>query len=113
VYRLYGFSQSGNTFKVAFMLRALQQPWEPVFVDFMNGVTRTDARRAEHNVLGEVPVLEAGGRRMTQSAVILTHLAVATARPGPAWATTSRRRCSAGCSSATTSSPRPSPRTDS
>jgi glutathione S-transferase len=41
MYRLHGFCQSGNTFKVAFLLRALQQPWEPVFVDYMNGVTRS------------------------------------------------------------------------
>ena len=40
-YRLHGFSQSGNTFKVAFLLRALNAPWEARFVDFMNGVTRT------------------------------------------------------------------------
>jgi hypothetical protein len=33
--RLHGFCQSGNTFKVALMLRALQLDWEPVYVDFM------------------------------------------------------------------------------
>ena len=45
MYRLHGFCQSGNTFKVAFLLRALGQPWEPVFVDFMCGVTLTDGWR--------------------------------------------------------------------
>ena len=75
MYRLHGFCQSGNTFKVAFLLRALGQPWEPVFVDFMNGVTRTDAWRDQSNEMGEVPVLEEDGRRMTQSGVILIHLA--------------------------------------
>ncbi|MBI3374311.1 MAG: glutathione S-transferase N-terminal domain-containing protein [Betaproteobacteria bacterium] len=75
MYRLHGFCQSGNTFKVAFLLRALAQPWEPVFVDFMNGVTRTDAWRSQSNEMGEVPVLEENGHRMTQSGVILTHLA--------------------------------------
>lgn len=38
--RLHGFSQFGNTFKVAFPLGALSQPWEPVFVDFLHGATR-------------------------------------------------------------------------
>ncbi len=74
-YRLHGFCQSGNTFKVAFSLRALGQTWEPVFVDFMNGVTRTAAWREQSNAMGEVPVLEDGAQRLTQSAVILLHLA--------------------------------------
>jgi glutathione S-transferase len=77
MYHLHGFSQSGNTFKVAFLLRALQLPWQPVFVDFMNGVTRTEAWRETSNEMGEVPILEHAGRRMTQSAVILLHLAKA------------------------------------
>jgi len=75
MYRLHGFCQSGNTYKVAFALRALKQPWEAVFVDFMNGATRQPAWRAEANEMGEVPVLDDGGLRLTQSGVILTHLA--------------------------------------
>ena len=75
MYRLHGFCQSGNTFKVAFLLRALEQPWEPVFVDFMNGVTRTSDWREGANEMGEVPVLDDGDLRLTQSGVILTHLA--------------------------------------
>jgi glutathione S-transferase len=75
MYQLHGFSQSGNTFKVAFLLRALNQPWEPKFVDFMNGVTRTGEWREGTNAMGEVPVLDDGARRLTQSGVILTYLA--------------------------------------
>lgn len=75
MYRLYCFSQSGNSFKVAFLLRALSQPYETVFVDFMHGVTRDDAWRERSNEMGEVPVLEDGQRRLTQSGAILTHLA--------------------------------------
>jgi len=74
MYKLHGFCQSGNTFKVAFLLRALNQPWEPRFVDFMNGVTRTGEWREGTNEMGEVPVLDDGDRRLTQSGVILTHL---------------------------------------
>ena len=74
MYRLHGFCQSGNTFKVAFLLRALNQPWEPVFVDYMNGVTRSDAWREQANEMGEVPVLDDGDRRLTQSGLILTYL---------------------------------------
>ena len=75
MYRLHCFSQSGNSFKVAFMLGALRQPWEPVFVDFMNGRTRDPAWREQTNEMGEAPVLEDGLRRLTQSGAILTYLA--------------------------------------
>lgn len=74
MYRLHGFCQSGNTYKVAFLLRALGQAWEPQFVDFMNGVTRTGEWREGTNEMGEVPVLDDGPRRLTQSGVILTYL---------------------------------------
>jgi len=76
MYRLHGFCQSGNTFKVAFLLRALKQPFETTFVDFIQGgVTRTPEWRAATNEMGEAPVLEADGRLLTQSGVILTWLA--------------------------------------
>ena len=75
MYRLHGFCQSGNTFKVAFLLRALGQPWEPVFVDFMRGATRAADWRETANAMGEVPVLDDAGRRLTQSGLILTYLA--------------------------------------
>jgi len=77
--KLHGFCQSGNTFKVAFLLRALGVPWQPVplsFADFAAGTTRSPAWREGVNEMGEVPVLEdADGRRTTQSGVILTMLA--------------------------------------
>lgn len=75
MYQLHGFCQSGNSFKVAFALRALGQPFEVKFVDFMNGVTRSPEWRGETNEMGEVPVLDDGERRLTQSGVILTYLA--------------------------------------
>jgi glutathione S-transferase len=75
MYILHSFCQSGNAFKVAFMLNALDVPWEPKFVDFMNGVTRTGAWREGLNEMGEVPVLDDGELRLTQSGVILTYLA--------------------------------------
>jgi glutathione S-transferase len=75
MYLLHGFGQSGNTFKVAFLLHALNQSWEPRFVDFMNGVTRTGDWRDGTNEMGEVPVLDDGDRRLTQSGVILAYLA--------------------------------------
>ncbi len=73
-YRLHCFAQSGNCYKAALMLNLCDADWEPVFVDFFNGETRTEEFRAI-NPRGEIPVLEAGEMRLTQSAVILDHLA--------------------------------------
>ena len=77
--KLHGFAQSGNTFKVAFLLRALGVPWQPVamkFAEFAGGATRDPAWRESVNAMGEVPVLEDDdGRKTTQSGVILTRLA--------------------------------------
>lgn len=74
-YRLHCFCQSGNSYKAALALRCLDQPWTPVFVDFMQGATRSDDWRRDINEMGEVPVLEDGALRLTQSGAILIHLA--------------------------------------
>jgi len=74
-YKLYCFAQSGNCFKVALMLNLCGASWAPRFVDFFNGETRTPEYRANVNEMGEAPVLEFGGRRMSQSGVILDYLA--------------------------------------
>ncbi|HTP74502.1 MAG TPA: glutathione S-transferase family protein [Burkholderiaceae bacterium] len=78
--RLHGFCQSGNSFKAAFALRAMALPYESVFVDFMHGQTRDADWRAQTNAMGEAPVLDDGPLRLTQSGVILTHLAHKTGR---------------------------------
>lgn len=75
MYRLHCFCQSGNSYKVALALRCLTQPWTAVFVDFMNGATKTNEWRREFNEMGEVPILEDGNLRLTQSGMILTYLA--------------------------------------
>jgi glutathione S-transferase len=74
-FRLYCFAQSGNAFKVALMLSLCGAKWEPRFVDFFNGETRTAEYRANVNEMGEVPVLEHAGKRLSQSGVILHYLA--------------------------------------
>jgi glutathione S-transferase len=75
MYRLHGFCQSGNTFKVAFLLRQLGVPWQALHVDYMNGVTRSGDWRESTNPMGEVPVLDDGPKRLTQSGAILSYLA--------------------------------------
>jgi glutathione S-transferase len=73
-YKLYCFAQSGNAYKAALMLNLCGADWEARFVDFFNGETRTPEFR-QINEMGEVPVLEHEGRRLTQSGVILDYLA--------------------------------------
>jgi glutathione S-transferase len=74
-FKLYCFAQSGNAYKAALMLNLCGAKWEPRFVDFFNGETRTPEYRASINEMGEVPVLEHGDRRLSQSGVILHYLA--------------------------------------
>jgi len=74
-YRLHAFCQSGNAYKVALYLNCSNIPWEPVEVDFFGGQNRKEDWRETVNTMGEVPVLEADGRRLTQSGAILTWLA--------------------------------------
>jgi glutathione S-transferase len=90
-YTLYCFAQSGNAYKAALMLNLCGADWEPRFVDFFKGETRTPEFR-QINEMGEVPVLEHEGVRLSQSGVILDYLARTTRalvhegisfRPGP------------------------------
>jgi len=41
--------------------------WQPVGIDFAGGQTRDASWRAMTNTMGEVPVLEVTGKRMSQS----------------------------------------------
>jgi glutathione S-transferase len=81
-YRLYCVGESGNCYKVALMLTLCGCDWTPVFVDYMQGETRTDTYRQDVNEQGEVPVLAHDGKRLTQSGVILHYLAERTGKFG-------------------------------
>ena len=74
-YKLHCFKESGNSFKVALALSVAGAEWEKVHVEFFQNQTRQPAWRANVNEMGEVPVLETEGRRITQSGAILLHLA--------------------------------------
>lgn len=82
-YRLYCVGASGNSFKVALFLSCAGIDWEPVGVDFAGGETRDPAWRAANNEMGEIPVLEVDGLRLSQSGAILTWLAETHAVFGP------------------------------
>lgn len=74
-YRLHYFPESGNSYKLALMLTLCGEPFEKVWTDFGGGVTRTREWRAAVNEMGEIPVLEVDGVRLTQTAPILLRLA--------------------------------------
>lgn len=73
-YTLHCFAQSGNAYKVALMLELSGADWTPQWVDFFNGATRTPEFRADVNEMGEIPVLDHAGRKLSQSGVILDYL---------------------------------------
>jgi hypothetical protein len=83
-YRLHCVGGSGNAYKVAFYLNCAGLDWEPVGVDFAGGETRDATWRADINQMGEVPVLEVAGTRMSQSGAILLWLAETTGKFAPA-----------------------------
>ena len=82
-YVLHCFAQSGNAYKAALMLELAGADWAPRHVDYFGGETQTPRYRAI-NVMGEVPVLEHRGLRLSQSGVILDYLATRLGKFGPA-----------------------------
>jgi glutathione S-transferase len=83
-FQLYCFAQSGNAYRAALMLNLIGADWEPIWIDFFGeGVQRKEPYRTEINEMGEVPVLVHGGKKYTQSAVILTYLSDLTGKFKP------------------------------
>jgi glutathione S-transferase len=73
-YRLHYFPASGNSCKLALMLAFCGQAFGPVWTDFGGGITRTAAWRESVNTMGDIPVLEDGAQRSTQTAPIVLRL---------------------------------------
>lgn len=79
--KLHCFGESGNAYKAALTLALADQAWEPVYVDFFNGETRSEAFR-EINIMGEVPVLQDGDLILTQSGVIQDYISSKSGKLG-------------------------------
>ena len=82
-YKLYCTPGSGNSYKIALYLNCAGLDWEPAGVDLAGGKTRDADWRAATNAMGEVPVLEVAGQRMSQSGAILMWLAETHGRFAP------------------------------
>ncbi len=81
--KLHCFGESGNAYKAALTLELSGYNWEPVYVDFFNGATRTPEFR-KLNVMGEVPVFEEDGQTLSQSGAIMYHVVRQTGKLGGA-----------------------------
>ncbi len=81
--KLYCMGESGNAYKAALALELSGLDWEPVYVDFFGGETRSDAFR-EINVMGEVPVLVDGDTTLTQSGTIQMYISEKSGKFGGA-----------------------------
>ena len=82
--QLHCFGESGNSYKAALALQLSGLDWEPVFVDFFNGATRSPDYRRDVNEMGEAPVLVDGDVTLTQSGVIQQYVTDRTGRFGGA-----------------------------
>lgn len=85
-FTLHCFSQSGNSYKAAIMLRLCEADWQPQRVAFFSGETRSPGFR-DANIMGEAPVLvhhrDGGDFTLSQSGAILAYLARHFGRFGP------------------------------
>lgn len=74
-FKLHYFPESGNSYKLALMLRLCGQEVELVWTDFGSRITWTPEWRRTVNLMGEIPVLVADGETLTQTGPILLRLA--------------------------------------
>ena len=88
-YKLYCFAESGHSYKIALALQLAGAKWDPIFVDFFAGETRSAEYLAEVNEMGEAPVFVDGDVKLTQSGVILDYF---NGRVGSYWGETEAQR---------------------
>ena len=77
--KLHCFGESGNSYKAALALELSGLDWEPVFVDFFNGASRSAEYRAL-NSMGEAPLLIDGDVKLSQSGVIQQYISDKTGK---------------------------------
>jgi glutathione S-transferase len=82
--KLYCFGESGHSYKAALALELSGLDWEPVYVDFFGGETRTAEYRETVNEMGECPVLVDGDLILTQSGIIQSYIAEKSGKFGGA-----------------------------
>jgi len=76
---LFCFGESGNAYKAALTMQLAGFEWQPRYVDFFNGETRSPDYRAL-NEMGEVPVLVDGDVVLSQSGIIQDYVSSKTSK---------------------------------
>lgn len=79
--KLHCFGESGHSYKAAMALALTDSEWEPVYIDFFNGGSKTPEYLAL-NEMGEAPVLIDGDTVLSQSGVILDYISSKTGKLG-------------------------------
>ena len=79
--KLYCFGESGNAYKAALSMAIAGIDWEPIYVDFFKGGTRSDEYR-DVNIMAEVPTMVDGDLTLSQSGAIQDYVAEKTGRLG-------------------------------
>ncbi len=79
--QLYCFGESGNAYKAALALELSGAEWEPVYVDFFKGGSKTPDY-LDMNIMGEVPTLVDGDITLSQSGVIQDYISEKTGKFG-------------------------------
>ena len=79
--KLYCFGESGNAYKAALSMAIADVDWEPIYVDFFKGATRTDDYR-DVNIMAEVPTLVDGDLTLSQSGAIQDYIAEKSGKLG-------------------------------
>ena len=79
--KLYCFGESGNAYKAALSMAIAGIEWEPIYVDFFNGVSRSDEYR-DVNIMAEGPTRVDGDSTLSQSGAIQDYIAEKTGRLG-------------------------------
>ncbi len=80
--KLHCFGESGNSYKAALALELSGLDWEPVYVDFFAGATRSPQFRETVSVMGEAPVMVDGDLTLTQSGAIQDYVSEKSGRFG-------------------------------
>ena len=76
--KLHCFGESGHSYKAALALELSGLDWQPVFIDFFSGATRSPDYHTELNPMGEAPVLIDGDLTFSQSGVIQDYISEKT-----------------------------------
>ena len=99
--KLHCFGESGHSYKAALALELSGLDWQPVFIDFFSGATRSRDYHTELNPMGEAPVLIDGDLTLSQSGVIQDYISEKLANLAARQRLNAARSCAGFCGTIT------------